>query len=117
MTESIHIGGEMRPVRFGLAALLKYEQETGRKALADFAEFGTGAVSITVMVDMVYYGLACGYQKATKIMDFDKYDVADWIGQDPAVFEKAMLAFSAAFPSSEGNAKAAPKVKLPVPQA
>ncbi len=116
MTESIHIGGEMRPVRFGLAALLKYEQETGRIALDDFFEISRGKVSVIVMVDLVYYGLIGGHEKTKTEVTFDKDDVADWMTADNTIFERCMVAFAKAFPQL-GNVKAAPQTKPTVPQA
>lgn len=108
MTQQIKIGGELRPVRFGWAGLLEYEQQTGRKALADFAEFSKGldGVSVSAMVDLVYYGLTCGHRHAKQNVTFDKFDVADWIGEDPDVFadvpEGVFLILSP--PATEGNA-------------
>jgi len=107
MTEQIEIGGALRPVRFGWAGLLEYEQQTGRKALADFAEFGTvGGASVTVMTDLVYFGLVCGHRSAKQNIDFDKYDVADWIDEKPEILERVMMTFTKSFPDDEGNAKA-----------
>ena len=107
MTEQIHIGGQLRPVRFGWAGLLEYEQQTGRKALADFAEFGNvGGVSVTVMTDLVFYGLICGHRTEKVAVEFDKYDVADWIGEQPDILEKVMATFTKSFPDDTGNAKA-----------
>lgn len=117
MTEQIEIGGKLRPVRFGWAGLLEYEQQTGRKALADFAEFGkaladftefgnAGGVSVTVMTDLVFYGLLCGHRTEKVAVEFDKYDVADWIGEQPEILERIMSTFTKSFPDEEGNAKA-----------
>jgi hypothetical protein len=107
MTQYIQIGGANRPVRFGWAGLLEYEQQTGRKALADFAEFSGGAasISVTTLVDMVYYGLVCGHRKAGVNVDFDKFDVADWIGGDSDVMNLVMKVFTDSFPADTGNAK------------
>lgn len=111
MTEQIEIGGAKRPVRFGWAGLYEYEQQTGRKPLADFAEMASGGVSIVVMVDLVFYGLCAGYRHEQKNTDFTKYDVADWIGESPEVLTKVMSVFSKAFPT-EGNAKAGKPAKV-----
>lgn len=117
MTNVIDIGGKKRPVRFGWAGLLEYEQQTGRKALADFASFQQGIqnVSIQVMVDLVYYGLTAGHRKADVNVDFDKLDVADWIGEDQGVLAIVMEAFTSSFErGGEGNAmKGKPKAATP----
>lgn len=113
----IEIGDQKRPVRFGWAGLLEYEQQTGRKALADFASFQQGIenVSIEVMVDLVYYGLTAGHRKAGVNVDFDKYDVADWIGEDQGILTEVMEAFTNSFErGGEGNAKKGkPKAATP----
>lgn len=115
MTNYIEIGGEKRPVRFGFAGLYEYEMQTGRKALADFAKLSDGIenVSITLLVDLIYYGLTCGYRKEKKNVDFDKRDVADWIGQDQGVLEVAMQAFADSFPKGNGMAETAKAIPSP----
>lgn len=116
MTQYIEIGGQKRPVRFGWAGLLEYEQQTGRKALADFNSLSGGLenVSITVIVDLVYYGLTSGHRKAGVNVDFEKDDVAEWIGQDRGIMEQVMEHFVKAFEGKEGNAEAGkPKAATP----
>lgn len=106
MTDFIEIGGEKRPVRFGWAGLLEYEQQTGRKALADFAQFQNGIenVSIVIMVDLVYYGLTSGHRKAGVNVTFDKDDVAEWIGEDQGLLTQVMESFASSFErGNEGN--------------
>ena len=110
MTEQIELGGKKRHMRFGFAALLKYEQETGRNAFKDFAELttdsGIGGISVQVMVDLAYYGLVCGHEKVGTNVDFDKFDVADWMGEPGKLFE-TMQMFSKSLESiNEGNAPA-----------
>lgn len=116
MTNFIQIGGRERPVRFGMAGLYEYEQRTGRKALADFASLAGGleAVSITLMVDLVYCGLTCGARAESQNVDFTPYDVADWLTGDNATLEKVMALFAESFPQDGGkktlNAKKPAKV-------
>lgn len=117
MTNYIEVGGKKRPVRFGWAGLLEYEQQTGRRALADFASFQNGIenISITIMVDLVYYGLCAGHRQSGVNVDFDKFDVADWIGKDQSVFVAVMEAFTDSFDRVDvGNArKGSPKTATP----
>jgi hypothetical protein len=103
MIEYIEIGGAKRPIRFGFAGLYEYEVETGRKALSDFAQMQGGLenTSIIVLVDFVSAGLRAGYKAAGIGVDFEKYDVADWI-QETGVLEKVMTAFAESFPQA-GN--------------
>jgi len=105
MTEQIELGGQMRPVRFGMAAMLEYEQQTGRKVLADFAMWSGGIenVSIETMIDLLYYALTCGHRKQGVNVDFDKFDVADWIMESPDAYTVAMEKFTLAFRRIAGN--------------
>ena len=105
MTQHIQIGGKLRPVRFGFAGLLEYEKQTGRKALADFAELSKGIeqVSISLMVDMVYSGLLSGCRAEKINVDFDEWDVAEWITENQEAVQKVMEAFADSFQKA-GNA-------------
>lgn len=87
-----------------MAALYKYEQLTGRAAVSDFAGLqDLTNVKLSLVVDLVYSGLACGYQAARKPLDFDQLDVADWIGEDQAVIEQVMHYFAESFPAPSGE--------------
>src|SRR5574343_920966 len=105
MTKYVEIGGARRPVRFGFAALYEYEQKTGRKAIADFAELQSGIehASISLLVNIIYCGLSAGYKSAGIPQDFDEYDVADWISESMDVVADVMSVFADSFPA--GNAK------------
>ena len=115
MTQFIEIGGEKRPLRFGFAGLFRYEKETGRNALADFAEFQQGVekVSVVRLVELVHAGLLAGYKAESKNVDFSLDDVADWV--DDGVLKQVFDAFALSFPSSEGNGRAG-KPKAAAPQ-
>lgn len=105
MTEQIELGGKKRPARFNNAGMLEYEQQTGRKVLADLASFSdVSQLSISTIVELVYYGLLCGHRKAGVNVDFDKYDVAEWIEQSPGVVQQAIESYSKALENSfSGN--------------
>lgn len=107
MTQYINIGGQERPVRFGMAALYEYEKRTGRKAIADFAELAQGieSVSITLMVDLVFCGLACGARAEHQDIDFTEYDVADWLTGNNGILEQVMGVFAESFPQGPADAK------------
>lgn len=115
MTQYIELGGQMRPILFGWGGLYEYEQRTGRKALADFAQLSAGLenVSVTVIVDLIYSGLIAGHRADKRNVDFDVHDVATWInGQDTV--EQVMKLFADSFPQSEGNGqKGKPKAATP----
>ena len=61
MVTELNLGGEMRPVKFGMAALYRYEEATGRSAISDFAKQIDGSYSLLTVVDLVCAGLDCGY--------------------------------------------------------
>lgn len=118
MTEHIEIGGKQRPVRFGWPALLEYEKRTGGNALADFQQMAEGlqGASVTTMVNLVLCGLAAGYRSERIQVDFDEYDVADWIGADfQSIFEQITTLFVQSFEQGNGQAGPAKKPK-PAPQ-
>lgn len=120
MTNFIQIGGRERPVRFGMAGLYEYEQRTGRKALTDFKALAGGleSVSITLVVDLIFCGLACGARTESQNMDFTTYDVADWLAGDNDTLQKVMDLFAESFPQDGGKktlngSKAAKKAATP----
>jgi hypothetical protein len=118
MTSYIEIGGKQRPVRFGFAGLLEYEKRTGRNAVLDFQTLSEGlqSASVTMMVDLVLCGLLAGHRTERVSIEFDEYDVADWITDDIGAVERIMTAFVESFPQG-GNAKAGPAKKAAaVPQ-
>lgn len=95
-TEFIELGGTKRPVRFGFEALYSYERNTGKKALEDFQALQSGGqVPITLMVDLVWSGLFAGYRKEEIPVDFDEYNVAEWLSEDQTAFARVMELFTA----------------------
>lgn len=109
MTVFIKMGGKDRPVLYGMSALLAYEKNTGRNALDDFLALDSNAVSVTLMTDLLYYGLWNGYRAEKMEVDFDEYQVADWT-TEPGVFKKAMELFQSAFPAAaKEDAPGSPK--------
>lgn len=105
MKQYINLGGKERPILFGFAGLYQYEQGTGRKALADFAQLQEGEMSVTTIVDLTYHGLIAGARSSNQNVDFSPFDVAEWIGE-PGMIEKVMTIFAQSFEQAEGgNAK------------
>lgn len=101
MTKEVELGGQMRPIRFGMAALYKYEEITGKSAHLDFAEMGAGGYKLKTIVNLVYAGLACGYQKSGITIDFDVLDVAEWLGEDQTTIEAVMQLFVESMPGQK----------------
>lgn len=104
MTQEVELGGQMRPIRFGMAALYKYEQTTGRSATSDFAEMGNGNYKLTTIVDLVFSGLFCGYQQQRIPFDLDILDVAEWLGEDQGKIEAIMQLFVESMPGPKNGA-------------
>jgi hypothetical protein len=104
MTEYIELGGVERPVRFGFAALYQYEQRTGRNALTDFAAMQGGQASVSLMVDLLFSGLCAGTRYEKQEVKYTPEDVAEWIGNDMGVLQKAAEMFESSFePAREGE--------------
>ena len=110
MTKEVELGGGKHPIRFGMAALYMYEEITGRAAISDFSNIQAGDVKLSTIVDLVYCGLVCGYQKQGKVTTFDKYDVADWLGEADGAIEEILVQFAESFPKSK-NLNPPKKVK------
>lgn len=110
-TEFLELGGEKRPVRFGFEALYSYERKTGKKALEDFQALQSGGqVPITLMVDLVWSGLFAGYRKEEIPVDFDEYNVAEWLSEDQTAFARVMELFTASLvTTSEKKTKPRPE--------
>jgi hypothetical protein len=100
MLFEINIGGQLRPLKFGMIALYAYEKRTGRNAEQDFAKQSYGAGNITLLVDITYSGLECGYRTQKKEIDFDEFTVADWLSE-PGVIENVIEAMYKSLPTAE----------------
>lgn len=111
MTKEIMLGGQKRPIRFGMAALLRYEELTGRAAVSDFAAATGGSYSLQMVVDLVLAGLECGYKKeGLPATDLDRYDVADWLGEEVDAIENIVQMFADSLPKPKnGNPPARKK--------
>lgn len=115
MTQYIEMGGQNRPIRFGFSGLYQYERQTGRSALADFAEFQQGIekVSVIRLMELVHSGLLAGYKAEKKEIDFTIDDVADWV--DDSVLKQVFDAFALSFPPDEGNGQQGKPKKTATP--
>lgn len=91
----------MRPVKFGMAALYRYEEATGRSAISDFAKQIDGSYSLLTVVDLVCAGLDCGYLSTGKqAAPYSKYDVADWLTESDQI-ERIMSMFVESLPKAK----------------
>ena len=115
MLKFIKMGGKDRPVLYGMSALRAYEEKTGRNALDDFLSLEGESVSVTLMSNLLYFGVWNGYRAEKLTLDFDEYDAADWC-IEPGVFQQAMELFKDAFPAAKGDAGGASKKPQRLPE-
>lgn len=101
MVHFVNIGGQERPVCFSYSVAYEYELQTGKfyepdvqalavQVITAGASLGTDdvataarSISIIKFTDIMHAALVVGCRKEKKPVDFDKYDVADWLGQNP----------------------------------
>ena len=102
---TIQLNGKQHPVKFGMGALYQYERKTGRSAISDFQQVAGGSPSITMVVDLIYSGIVCGYRDMMKrLPDFGPDELADWLDNDTITQMMTMFADSFAPASDEpGN--------------
>jgi len=97
MVHYITLGGQERPVCFSYAVAYEYEKQTGHYYEADVAALGAqiitaGAragtddvataareISMVKFIDILYACLLVGYRKERLRIDFELYDVAEWL--------------------------------------
>lgn len=85
MIDYIHIGGENRPVKFGMNSLRLFCKATGMK-IADLAKLGDD-MSLDDAIQLAYYGLYDGARKEGFKFTATIEDVADWM-DEPRKFEE-----------------------------
>lgn len=103
MNRQVKIGGKNRPIRFDMAALYIYEEQTGRSALSDMATFASGAPSVRVMVDLVHAGLVRGAAYFRQTFEADKYLVAEWLTNSQDILPEVMRMFEQSFNTGESS--------------
>ena len=101
MNRQVKIGGKNRPIRFDMAALYIYEEQTGRSALGDMATFASGAPSVRIMVDIIHAGLIRGAAYFRQTFDADKYTVAEWLTNSQETLPEVMKMFEQSFNTGE----------------
>lgn len=106
MTHFIELGGKERPVCFDQTLGYEYERTMERSYLRDLEELfiqiaqvghaigtddvGAAAANMSVVkvVDLIYCAVRLGYRREKKEVDFDSYDVADWILSNQAAMSQ-----------------------------
>tara|TARA_Y100000593_G_scaffold92333_1_gene183570 strand:- start:603 stop:953 length:351 start_codon:yes stop_codon:yes gene_type:complete len=91
--KKIAIGGEMRPIHFGFAALSQWCELSGL-GLEDLSDIGN-KLSLANAINLIYVGLKHGARKSKEDFDMEADDVADWIDDEGMdVFNEAMNLFA-----------------------
>lgn len=111
MTEYIELGGKLRPVSFAHRQQRLYEEAFGSTYLKDvrvlMSQFApiigeddadritgmAGDISLVLLGNLFYSALLCGCSLEKVSVDFDVYDVTDWIGEYPDAVTKMMNLF------------------------
>jgi hypothetical protein len=110
--KKIAIGGEMRPIHFGFAALSQWCDLSGL-GLNELSNVGEN-LSLSNAINLIYVGLKHGARRDKKSFDYTADDIGDWIDQDGMeVFNECMEIFAAQMakisPEEEKKKKAKPK--------
>ena len=79
-TTIISIGGEDRPVKFGTNQTAVYCDLRG-KSLAEYQKELTNLTDVGVIRDLIYSALFAGCKAEKKDVNFDNFDVGEWIDE------------------------------------
>jgi len=91
--KKIAIGGELRPIHFGFAALSQWCDLSGL-GLHELSNVGDN-ISLSNAIDLIFVGLKHGARKSKEDFKYTSDDVADWIDDEGMdVFNEAMEIFS-----------------------
>ncbi len=102
----ITIGGRKRPLRFGFNAIAEFCDEAGL-SLSDLSGLDERRVKVSTVRALFYAGLKDGARKEKREVDFDLFDVGDWMEDlSDAEAAKVWKHFAEA-QGAEGNAPAA----------
>ena len=90
--KKIAIGGEMRPIHFGFAALSQWCELSGL-GLNDLGRLGEN-LSLHNAINLIYVGLKHGARKSKVEFNYTADDIADWIDDEGMdIFNEAMEIF------------------------
>jgi len=78
--KKVPIGGEVRPIHFGFAALAEWCDLTGY-GLNDLSKLGNN-MSLSSTISLMFCGLKHGARKEKKDCNFSAQDVADWVDEE-----------------------------------
>mgnify|MGYP003144145012 CR=1 FL=1 len=91
--KTIAIGGQMRPIHYGFAALGEWCDLSGI-SLQELSKVGDN-LSLTSAIQLIYCGLKHGSRRQKKDFNYSCNDVADWIDEEGMdIFNDAMEIFT-----------------------
>lgn len=91
--KKLAIGGELRPLHFGFAALSEWCEMSGL-GIQDLGTIGDN-LSLKSAISLIYVGLKHGARKSKEDFKYNSDDVADWIDEEGMeVFNEGMTVFS-----------------------
>lgn len=94
----------MRPVAFGMGAILKYENAKGKGVLSLITDFGSGRGTFSDLLFLLVCALENGAKKAGQFEAFKVEQVAEWLDDHPEpgkVIGGIMLSLAASMPKEE----------------
>lgn len=96
----VELGGRKRLVKFGLNQMAIYTQ----KHRIDLSEMTT--IGVAEIRDLIWSGLVAGAKKNGEEIDFDEWQVGDWLEEmEQTEYDAVMQTFQKAMPSGDGDAK------------
>lgn len=103
MTKNVEIGGKLRPVKFGFAALMEFTEANGY-TMADLDTLGE-SMKLKDALFLVWCGLKHGARVEKQAFKETIEEVADWLDDQPEAMENVLNVFSQSFSPSEGEKK------------
>ncbi len=86
--QTVHIGGENRPVKFGFNTLAEFGRLTGI-TLSGLQRLGD-TLTIAHVITLIWCGLKEGARKEGNPFDFDEYAIGEWLDEDPNLVAEMM---------------------------
>jgi hypothetical protein len=103
MTKNVEIGGKLRPVKFGFAALMEFTEANGY-TMADLDTLGE-SMKLKDALFLVWCGLKHGARVEKQAFEETIEEVADWLDDQPEAMENVLNVFAQSFSPSEGEKK------------
>jgi len=108
--QTVKIGGENRPLKFGFNTLADFGRKTGI-TLSGLQKLGD-TLTIANVITLIWCGLNEGARKAGIPFDVDEYTVGEWLDEDPNLVAEMMEHYGESqAPVEKGKGKKKPAAK------